>query len=74
MIWAAFMQSKMVRYAGVALAFVLAIVTFGASKKRQGKEQAYDEMQEQDRAEADGIRKRVRDVERLRPDDLRYRD
>ena len=74
MIWAFLTQSKLARYAGAALAFLLAVVTFGKVNKRKGKKEAIDEMQEQDQLRADAIRNRVRNVERVQPDDLRYRD
>lgn len=55
-------------------AAVLAFFALLFRAKRQGKKEAYDEMQEQDRARADGVRDRVRDVERVQPDDIKYRD
>ena len=61
-------------YAGAALALVVSILTFGAVKKRQGKEDAYDELAEEDRNRADAVRDSVRDVERVQPDDIKFRD
>jgi hypothetical protein len=42
--------------------------------KRKGKKEAYDEMQEQDRAQADGVRKRVDAVEPVQLNGITYRD
>lgn len=74
MTWLALLRTRAGRWGVLIVAGLLFILTFGASKKRQGKAEAYDEFEEQDRAEADAIRSRVRDVERVQPDDLRFRD
>lgn len=74
MIWLWITQSKAARWAGAALGLLLAIVTFGASRKRQGRKEAYDDIQDKDRARADGVRERVRGVDGVQPSDIKYRD
>lgn len=37
MIWAAILQSRIVRWIGAAVAGALAVLTFGAVKKREGR-------------------------------------
>jgi hypothetical protein len=73
-IWALFLNSKLVQGLSALALTIAGILTFGAVKKRAGKEEAYDEMQEQDRAEADAIRHRVRNAGRVSDDDIEYRD
>ena len=73
-IWALFLKSKLVQGLSALALAIAGILTFGAVKKRAGKEEAYDEMQEQDRAEADAIRHRVRNAGRVSDDDIEYRD
>jgi len=65
------------RIKATLIAAGLAVIGFLAAMgraKRKSKKEAYDEMQEQDRARADGVRNRVRDVERVQPGDITYRD
>ena len=59
-----------------AVVAVIGVLAYGWKKQRDGKKDAYYEMQEQDRAQADAIRdrKRARDADGLRPEDIRYRD
>jgi hypothetical protein len=73
-IWGLFLNSKLVQGLSALALTIAGILTFGAVKKRAGKEEAYDEMQEQDRAEADAIRHRVRNAGRVSDDDIEYRD
>lgn len=73
-IWDLFLNSKLVQGLSALALTIAGILTFGAVKKRAGKEEAYDEMQEQDRAEADAIRHRVRNAGRVSDDDIEYRD
>lgn len=74
MIWLWVTQSKAARWAATVLGLLLAIVTFGASRKRQGKKEAYDDIEDKDRLRADGVRERVRGVDRVQPSDIKYRD
>ena len=55
-------------------AAVLAFFAILLRAKRKGKKEAYDEMQAQDQARADGVRDRVRDVERVQPGGIKFRD
>lgn len=69
-----FITSKLSRYTATIGAALLAILTFGASQRRKGRINAERKAKHEDQNRADDVRKRVRDVERVHDDDIRYRD
>lgn len=80
MIWLSWVwRNPLVRALGAALAAIAAVLLYGSTKKREGAQEAKQEMADVDRKKADGVRERVdavrRDPVRVRPDDKRgYRD
>ena len=68
--------NRVVQMIGAGIMILLAIVTFGKIKKRQGRREERQEATDADRENADGIRDRVRDAGRVRPDreDNQFRD
>lgn len=70
MMWLLGIRGKLIGIGLAVLAFLGALMR----AKSEGKAEAYDEVQERDRARADGVRKRVSDVDGVQPSDIRYRD
>ena len=68
------MLHKIKLYAIAALAFIAAIASFGASRKRQGKKEEKQKQREVDHEKANDIRNRVDDVDRVPDDKLKFRD
>lgn len=66
--------SRLGRNLAALAGIALAILTFGASKKRAGRREAVEKMEQADEKRADDVRRRVDDVDGVHDDNIRYRD
>lgn len=74
MTWLVLLRSRAAQIGGAVLAALLVLATFGQIKKREGRKDALDEVEDKDRERADAVRDRVRSVDNVPADDLEYRD
>ena len=70
----ALFQSKIARQIGVAVVFVIGIITFGMVKKKQGADENNAKQERIDHENAANIRERVDAVDSVQDDELEYRD
>ena len=69
-----FITAKIWGYVAAFGAIIAAIVTFGATKKRQGRKDEKKRQEDADNEKAATIRERVHNVKRVSDDDIKYRD
>lgn len=72
--WLFLVNSKIGRTVAAIGAALFALMMFAMQQRAKGRKDAIEEFEDADQAEADAIRRRVRDIERVQPDDITYRD
>lgn len=73
-LWLAFKSSRYARWIAMVGALLLAVLTFGRVKKREGRKEERDRQEEVDHENAANIRQRVDAVKPVHDDDLKFRD